>query len=280
MARMDKQSKSPVPEAGKTSVLNFAEGSYLESTSRPLYALCFLLPLIVIYEAGTIFFNTRQYANTAVSDRVVTFVWLEELGRFLGFGNYLTWLFPGLLVLLILLCWHVASRNDWTIKVPRLFWMGLESFVLALPLFAVSAVLNRVGETAMQATGSTEAVSNNSYWADLTTSIGAGIYEELFFRLIVMGLLLVLLEDVFKLKSAGVTLIAVAISAGLFSAHHYIGFAGGKVTVLEEFQLGSFVFRTIAGVYFAMLFRYRGYGVTAGTHAAYNIMLHTYEFFL
>jgi hypothetical protein len=47
-----------------SQLLNFVEGSYLERTSRPVYALVFLLPFIVVYELGTILINTnvlRQY---------------------------------------------------------------------------------------------------------------------------------------------------------------------------------------------------------------------------
>jgi hypothetical protein len=34
-----------------------------------------------------------------------------------------------------------------------------------------------------------------------------------------------------------------------------------------------FLFRTIAGVYLAIIFWYRGYGSAAGCHAAYNVGL-------
>ena len=77
-----------------------------------------------------------------------------------------------------------------------------------------------------------------------------------------------------KLKEPAVTLLAVGFSAILFAAHHYAGIttlAGGE-GVFEPFTLPGFLFRMAAGIYFAVIFRYRGYGITAGTHAAYNMI--------
>jgi hypothetical protein len=33
----------------------------------------------------------------------------------------------------------------------------------------------------------------------------------------------------------------------------------------------------MAGVYFAMLLRYRGFGIIAGTHAAYDVLMFTFK---
>lgn len=41
----------------------------------------------------------------------------------------------------------------------------------------------------------------------------------------------------------------------------------------ESFQWYTFCFRTTAGLFFAALFVYRGFGVAAGTHAAYDILV-------
>ena len=41
----------------------------------------------------------------------------------------------------------------------------------------------------------------------------------------------------------------------------------------DQLQLGSFVFRAIAGVAFSALYIVRGFGITAWTHALYDVML-------
>ena len=41
-----------------SQLFNFARDSYLERTSRPIYAVLFLVPFIIFYEIGTILINT------------------------------------------------------------------------------------------------------------------------------------------------------------------------------------------------------------------------------
>ena len=275
--------------------LNFGPGSYLESTSRPLYALFFLLPLIAIYELGTILVNTDLIRET--QSRVAAFTWLMALAEALGVQRGIAWAFPGFVVVVILLFWHLSTEHPWTISIPRLGWMWLEAALLSIPLFILGAVISSTPSSTPPAPSSHFAADvsyafqnsysisgtpagGHGYLASLITSIGAGIYEELVFRLILIGLILLLLEDVLKLKGFGVTIIAVSISAILFSAYHYFGFERGHFTQFtnEPFELPSFVFRAGAGIYFAFIFRYRGYGVTAGAHAVYNMIFFTHKF--
>jgi hypothetical protein len=63
--------------------------------------------------------------------------------------------------------------------------------------------------------------------------------------------------------TAGV--IAVIVGALLFSAFHYVGGLG------EPLRLDSFVFRAIAGLAFSALYLTRGFGITAWTHALYDV---------
>ena len=275
MAQPDNNKNKRTPSV--TGVLNYGDGSYLESTRRPLYALCFLLPLIIIYELGTIGVNTEQIHQSLVQTRVVAFIWLMNLAEWIGMHHSLAWAFPGFVVVIILLCWHLSSSYPWRIRWGWLGAMGLECFILTLPLLAINAAIGSSVESsnAFVVLGTSEIARSDSFLAYLVTSIGAGIYEELIFRLILVGLIIVIMEDLCKVKPAIATLIAVLASAALFGAHHYVGFKSGQLISLpgETFTMVSFIFRTAAGIYFAIIFHYRGYGIAAGTHAAYNIIL-------
>jgi len=277
MAQAGKSKSQSTPSV--TGVLNYGQGSYLESTRRPLYALCFLLPLIILYELGTIGVNTEQIHQSLVQTRVVAFIWLMNLAEWIGMHHSLAWAFPGFVVVIILLCWHLASSYPWHIRFGWIGAMGLECFILTLPLLAINAAIGSSAQStnAFVVLGTSQVATSNSFLAYLVTSIGAGIYEELVFRLILVGLIIVIMEDLCKVKSATATIIAVFISAALFGAHHYLGFKAGELISLpgETFTIVSFIFRTAAGVYFAIIFHYRGYGIAAGTHAAYNIILRT-----
>jgi membrane protease YdiL (CAAX protease family) len=97
----------------------------------------------------------------------------------------------------------------------------------------------------------------------LVLSVGAGIYEEMLFRLVAFCAMHFLFFDVMKMEKVRAFLLMVLISSVGFSAYHYLG--------SETFEWRSFVFRTLAGMYFAGIFIYRGFGITAGAHAAYDI---------
>ena len=60
---------------------------------------------------------------------------------------------------------------------------------------------------------------------------------------------------------------AILLSSLLFSAAHYIGPLG------DSFAIYSFTFRAVAGLFFAILFLLRGFGITAGTHFFYDVLV-------
>src|SRR5947199_96503 len=55
--------------------------------------------------------------------------------------------------------------------------------------------------------------------------------------------------------------------AAIFSAFHYLGPYG------DRWQLYSFAFRMVAGLFFSGLYLARGFGITAWTHALYDVLL-------
>lgn len=271
--------------------------SYLERTSRPLYAVIFLLPFIVFYEFGTFSFNTNVLNQSQI--RVVTFVWLQNFLESLGFGGKFAWVAPPLAVIVILLSLQITSGKKWYFWIGDIFPMLVECVLLAAPLIVLALFLNSApthGDVGRSGTPESQncsmspvfcsaAQDNNSpavgndvnqngqnhpLLADIVTGIGAGIYEELVFRLILICVLIMLFQDILKFGHENAVILSVLISAALFSAHHHIDFFSGQP--MDPFNWTRFSFRTIAGVYFAILYAIRGFGITSGTHAFYNIM--------
>lgn len=101
----------------------------------------------------------------------------------------------------------------------------------------------------------------------LMLSLGAGLYEELFFRVLLVTGLAAGARIVlgFGRRAAGVC--AAILGAVIFSAFHYIGPYG------DPLQLQSFVFRMLSGLAFSGLYLTRGFGITAWTHALYDAFL-------
>lgn len=213
--------------------------------ARPLDALVFLLPLILFYE---IICLTHQH------DRVIAFDLMR--GFFELFGQVGMWA-PGLGAVAVLVATHMVSGERWSIHWNRVGLMYVEAVVLAIPLLALNWAIPLTGLTR----------SGPMMLDRLAMGVGAGIYEELVFRLIMISIVMIIGVDLLRQNHTSVALAAVVLSALAFAAHHHppIG--------VEPFSPMPFLFRCVAGVYLAIIFWYRGYGPAAGCHAAYNVAL-------
>ncbi|MFC1677527.1 CPBP family intramembrane glutamic endopeptidase, partial [Planctomycetota bacterium] len=266
-----------------SQLLNYSRDSYFERTSRPVYAIFFLLPFIIFYELGTIFINTDMLSLSQV--RVVSFVWLQQFLSSIGFSVRFSWMAPPLAVIIILLGLQLASRKRWYFSLRDVFPMAFECVLYAIPLIVFGLLLNSSSASQQEralfsgdglsiCAQVSEAVAapGRSVLAEIVTGIGAGIYEELVFRLVLICILMIIFQNVLRFEHRRSIIFSVIVSAVLFSAHHHIVFLNGQLSQSEPFVLAKFVFRTIAGVYFAVLFAVRGFGITAGTHAFYDII--------
>ncbi|MFW5658801.1 MAG: type II CAAX prenyl endopeptidase Rce1 family protein, partial [Bacteroidota bacterium] len=110
--------------------------------------------------------------------------------------------------------------------------------------------------------------SETSFWHGIALSLGAGFYEEFFFRLLLVGLLSLLLPLFFpKMGKAMKNLLIILLTAVLFSLAHHIPPHG------EPFTLYAFLFRTAFGIVMSGLIVFRGFGITAWTHALYDVLI-------
>ncbi len=231
--------------------------SYLEDARRPLHSLIFLLPLILAYEIGAA--KLGPSAPFGPPDRVIAYHLMQMFFTVLGTTGILL---PGFLIIAILLVTHLISGEPWKVRVTTILGMMGEALIWTLPLF----LLNRfIRYAALNGAGA------SSWIEDVVVSTGAGVYEELIFRLILVTALVILLEDVLKLRQQRALILGVVIAAILFAAHHH------QPLGREPYEFGRFAFRTLAGIYLGALFLLRGYGITAGCHAVYNVLVVTLD---
>lgn len=230
--------------------------TYLRATRHPWPCLVFLLPWLLLYEAGVLWLGgTRPEGLRNGADAWLR-GWLEALGLY-----QLVW--PPALILLVFIGWSWLRRGD---RPGDLFnvWMGMaiESGVFAFGLWLLSRGLG----PALDRLGMPLAVLPRPAPAHVLTFVGAGIYEELLFRLILFSGLYYLLKQL-PLPALAPALVATAVSALLFAAAHHVGPGG------ERFDRYVFLFRTVAGFYFALLYQLRGFGVAVGTHVCYDVLV-------
>jgi hypothetical protein len=98
-------------------------------------------------------------------------------------------------------------------------------------------------------------------------ALGAGIYEELLFRVLIMGGLALLLMRATRFGPLVSWVCAALFSSAIFSLFHYLGAAG------DVFTVESFLFRFVSGALLAALYGLRGFGIAVWTHALYDLLV-------
>ena len=175
-----------------------------------------------------------------------------------------------LLLLAVLAVWHVFTRKPWKPKPMVLGGMACESLLWMVPLLVLGLITSMSlgsggggGQAAMVAT--TEGISQG-WQSKVVLSIGAGLYEEMLFRLLLITVLHLVFHDALRLPDTSASVLAVIGSAVAFTVYHDVRFTGGS-------PFSHVFFYTAAGVYFGVVFLMRGLGIVVGTHAAYDIMV-------
>ncbi len=231
--------------------------SYLAATRHPWVCFLFLLPLLAAYEGGLYWLGGEQ----GVRLRNGADAWLRWALEVFGAGHALVAPAVVLGVLLVWSWWRWADRPE--DPVTALFGMAFESAMFAVVLWQFSRnfgpIIDGLG-IKLQITMRTAPA------AQILTFIGAGIYEEVLFRLALFGGLTLLLRTV---GVPGVVAIPVAACAAAlaFAAAHHVGPYG------EPMRADYFVFRTAAGLFFTVLFVGRGFGIAVGAHAGYDVLV-------
>lgn len=225
-----------------------AEASYFALTQDLAVSLILVLPLLVAYQVGLVWTGLRVING---ADFVTRIVYPEFGMKGLVLAN--------LTFVAVFLAAIIRLERQKRFR-PSLFPpLVLESAVYASVLGSLIVfIMQRSFILAVDFDGSLRA---------FVLSIGAGVNEEIVFRLFLLGFLQYLFADFAGLKDRPAAVVSVIVSSALFSGAHYVGSHG------EALQLASFVYRFLAGVIFALIYRYRSFAVAVYTHAIYDILV-------
>ncbi len=102
---------------------------------------------------------------------------------------------------------------------------------------------------------------------NLGLAIGAGIFEELIFRGVLLAGLYALLKHAIGTDRWTAAGVAIVVSAYLFSDYHHWGATG------EPYDAAVFAFRFHAGLLLGALFLWRGLGIAAFAHGFYDVLV-------
>ncbi len=152
------------------------------------------------------------------------------------------------------------QRFDLRLFIP----VALESGIYALTMGSLILYLMSILHINPALAVGEDPLKNAGVLTLLIVAIGAGVNEELVFRLILLSGATALFHKVIGLGRWLAVAIAFLATAVLFSAAHHL--VGG-----EPFKVGVFTYRVFCGLFFAALFQWRGFAVAVYTHALYDV---------
>ena len=251
---------------------------YWVESKRPYASLIFLFPLLMAYEWGARWFDARQMSEV----RNGADTWMKSWLMQVGVG--LPWVLP-VLIIGILCGWHFVQRYPWRISFETLIGMFSESLLGAILLLVLGQILSLSFRHAGWMPLETVEMAIPTRMATAVGFLGAGIYEEVLFRLLLLPAMFLGLR-VMLIPRRTAAVVAVLSTSFVFSLAHYVtpGTGGTLLSVTAFTQATQqvaaspeawfgFGFRVLAGIVFAVMFLLRGFGITVGCHALYDLLV-------
>lgn len=225
--------------------------NYWRYSRSAYYSAVAALPLLVIYEILIVLSQSRYWGIRNAAD-----VWIRTfLMAFDLQAQHITFVLIGISLALI----PIAKSRARGIKLKANYFALMFAECLAFSL-----VLGVVLQSILRLGGLSSGGPGSGLMQNLALSVGAGLFEEIIFRVILLNLLFLLLSPLLK-KKVVAAVVSVLLASFLFSLSHYVG------TMADTWQLYSFMFRWAAGLLFTVLYFVRGFAITAYTHAFYDI---------
>jgi hypothetical protein len=241
-----------------------SERGYFASTRAPRYSILFALPLLIAYEGLAAVLSNPAGGLRNGADALFrgAFTAIAGSGGPAIFMTAVVLLGVGLIA-------RDLRRSRQPLRLSYFVLMFAEAMALAVLFGIVIGTITSqlLGATHLLAIGAPTKITAMSRPMRLMLSLGAGLYEELFFRVVLVSGLAALCRVVFGSGRTASATIAVIVSAILFSLFHYIPPYG------DPFRITSFTFRLLSGLAFSALYVLRGFGITAWTHALYDTLL-------
>ncbi|MEW6355136.1 MAG: CPBP family intramembrane glutamic endopeptidase [Planctomycetota bacterium] len=225
---------------------------YFQRSKSYAESILFILPLLVLYEVGIALSGTG--VENAAGAIMKTPMHL--------FGKNATLVFNVVVALVFVVALFGACSGrklEFRIFVP----MFLESLLYALLLHPmVGFIIAKVVPFAL-ASGMEEA---RVFFVKIVLAIGAGVYEEIVYRLLLLSLLFYVFRKSFEIRESIAATLTILIASLIFAGMHYVGGFG------DSLMASSFVFRFLCGLALSSLFIFRGLGIAVYTHALYDFI--------
>ena len=229
--------------------------SYFINTRSPLYSFLFTIPLFFIYEIGVLFSSTTEMISMRNGADALMRQILSALGihGFYWIGGIF---FIGFVVVYF---YQKQYWNEVEVEAKYLILMMFESVIWSIGLYIFMSNVYVLLMTPSRAFMVQQVI----------LAVGAGIYEEFLFRVLLITGIAGILGFIFQWSEALRNWIAMIIAAGVFSSFHFIGEFG------DYFSFNIFMIRLFAGIVLGTLYFMRGFGITAWAHSIYDLIILT-----
>lgn len=203
-------------------------------------SLVLIFPLLLLYQIGVLFAGRVNGAD------------LITRALFSAAGSRTAYLVLSATLALGFLWWIRRTHRWGTLRLELAGPVILEAAVYALTLGAlVSLIVDRMFGLGLTI-------------PSVISAVGAGVHEELVFRLALIAALIALAGPIDR--RVAIT-IAIVVSSLLFAGAHHIGAHG------EPWTLHAFAFRTFAGAAFAAIFWFRSLAHAVYAHTLYDVLV-------
>ncbi|HHT9125473.1 MAG TPA: CPBP family intramembrane glutamic endopeptidase [Candidatus Brocadiia bacterium] len=239
--------------------------NYPSASKNLANSFLFILPLMVLYEVA-ITLSGSSVKNTA---DVIVKSPLEI------FGRNGTLIFNLIIIsIFFYAAFHLERKNLLSLRTYTI--MFLESAIYALLLGKASQFLTTQFMPSSASGGSNLfgiwdlgfGISlSSARGTGIILSIGAGVYEEIVFRLLLLSALYFIFVRMCKINDGIGGFLSIVIGAIIFSSMHYIG------SLSDTFSTEGFLFRIMAGLILSTIFIFRGLGIAVYTHALYDVCI-------
>ena len=236
--------------------ISYPGNTYFRQTRGLYYSYIFSLPLYLLYEI----FIRFSHLGSDQMVRISVDIWFQTLFSFLGFDALTAALGLALITGAV-----IIFRNRDNLPALKSRYFGFLLVESALYAFIFSILISQFLELILQM-DLQQNTAQLSKFQLFSLSLGAGLYEELFFRVILVSALFYGIKHFFKGKKTAYTVSAI-LAAVAFSGVHYIG------EFADTWTLGSFLFRFLFGLTLNLIYVIRGFGCAAWTHALYDLLV-------
>ncbi len=178
---------------------------------------------------------------------------------------------PAILTIVVLPVWHILPADRWPLRGRVLAGMVFESVAWTAPLLVLGLILARalgLDDASRAAAAITGAGTGAppAWFGSLAMALGAGVYEEVLFRLVGMALVHIAVVDVGGLSDMTGKVVGVIVTSILFAGYHDVMGPAGI-----DWARATYFFA--AGVYFGVVYLVRGLGICVGVHALYDVVV-------